>query len=92
MRGSVIRRAHQRYPMPYTVVDPVERRVERQELAPDALDVRRDRAVVDDDVGVAHQRVAVLDVAGMARERVHHPELGEREVDALAVPVARSGA
>ena len=36
---------------------------------------------------VAHQRVAVLDVAGKARERVHHPELGQREVDALAVPV-----
>ena len=53
------------------------------ELAADALDVRRDRAVVDDDVGVAHQCVAVLHVARMARERMHHPELGERERHAL---------
>ncbi len=29
--------------------DPVERRIDRLELAADALDVRRDRAVVDDD-------------------------------------------
>ena len=36
---------------------------------------------------VAHQRVAVLDVARVARQRMHHPELGQREVDALAVPV-----
>jgi hypothetical protein len=30
----------------------------------DALHVRRDRAVVDDDAGVTHQRVAILDVTG----------------------------
>ena len=64
-----------------------KRRIDRLELAPDALHVRRDRAVVDDDVGVAHQRIAVLHVAGKARERMHHPELGQREVHALAVPV-----
>ena len=43
--------------------------------------------VIDDDLGVAHQAVAILDVSGKPGERVHHPEFGEGEIDALAVPL-----
>src|SRR6185295_4214661 len=56
-------------------------------FAPYPLDVRGDRAVVDDGVRLAHQGVAVLDVTGKARERMHHPELRQREIDAPVVPV-----
>jgi hypothetical protein len=62
-------------------------RVDCGELAADALDVRRDRAVVDDDVRIAHQAVAVLHVARILGERMDHPELGQRQVDAPAVPL-----
>src|SRR5690606_7745547 len=43
-------------------LDGVERRVDRGELAPDALDVGGNRAVVDDQIRLAHQLVAALDV------------------------------
>ncbi len=49
--------------------------------------MRGDRAVVDDDLGVAHQAVPVLDVPGEAGQGVDHPEFRQREVDALARPV-----
>ena len=64
----------------------VEAGVDALELAADALDVRGDGRVVDHDVRVAHQLVAVLHVPREARERVHQPELGQREVDDLAAP------
>src|SRR4051812_5111098 len=64
-----------------------KRRIQRDELAANALDVRSDGAVVDDDAGVAHQAVAILDMAGESRHRMHHPELGQGEIDAPAVPL-----
>src|SRR6185295_888711 len=67
-------------------LDAVEAGVERHELLADALDVRGDRAVVHHHARLAHQLLAVLDVAGMARERVDDPELRQREVDARAAP------
>src|SRR5690349_24302248 len=67
-------------------VDGVEGAVHRLELAADALHVRGDGRVVDHDVRVAHQRFAILDVPGIASERVHEPELGEREIDRRAAP------
>ena len=72
--------------MPYTVSMRSKAGSTARNLRADALHVRGDGAVVDHHVGVAHQRVAVLHVAGMARERVHHPELGQREVDGRAAP------
>src|SRR5207247_9841038 len=56
------------------------------ELAPDALHVRGDGRVVDHDVRVAHQLLAVLDVPGKARERMHQPEFREREIDRGVAP------
>src|ERR1700687_2015676 len=70
-------------------VDAVERRVEGEKFPADALDVRGDGGIVNDDLGVAHPGVAILDVAGKASQRVDHPELGQREVDTLAVPLRR---
>src|SRR6185436_16737831 len=70
-------------------LDPVEARVERSELPANALDVRGDRAVVHHHARLAHQLLAVLDVAGMPGERVDDPELREREVDARAPPAGR---
>src|SRR4051812_39122765 len=67
-------------------VDGGERRVYRLELAPDALHVRGDGRVVDHDVRIAHQALAILDVARIARERVHEPELGQREIDRRLAP------
>ena len=49
--------------------------------------MRGDRAVVDDDLGVAHQAVAILDVSGEAGQGVDHPEFREGEIEALARPV-----
>ncbi len=57
-----------------------------QELPADALHVRGDRAVVHHHARLAHEVVAVLHVARMAGERVHHPELGEGQLDPLAGP------
>src|SRR5215831_893633 len=67
-------------------LDAVEPGVERRELPADALDVRGDRAVVHDHARLAHQLLAVLDVPGVAGERVHDPELRQRQVHALAAP------
>src|SRR5436190_20845646 len=63
-------------------IDRAEFLVGGLELAPDALDVRGDGGVVDHDVRVAHQLLAILHMARIARERVHQPELGQREIDA----------
>jgi len=68
-------------------VDGVERRVRGEKLAADALDVRGDGAVVHHQVGVTHQLLPALHVLGKLGERVHHPELGERELDRLLAPV-----
>src|SRR3954470_2391346 len=67
-------------------VDGGELRIYRLELAPDALHVRGDGRVVDHDVRIAHQALAILDVARIARERVHEPELGQREIDRRLTP------
>src|SRR6266540_4590287 len=67
-------------------IDRPELLVDGLKLAPDALDVRRDGRVVDDDVRVAHQLLPVLDVARKARERMHQPELGQREVHGVSAP------
>src|SRR5689334_24492830 len=50
------------------------------------LDVRGHGALVDDEVRLAHQRIAVLHVAREFRQRVHHPELGERELHGTVLP------
>ena len=48
--------------------------------------MRGDGIVVDDQVGFAHQLFAVLHVAGKARQRVHHPELGKGELHPRPAP------
>ena len=48
--------------------------------------MRGDGAIVNDDLGFAHQLVAVLHVAGKLGHRVHHPEFGESEIDFAVVP------
>src|SRR5579871_499811 len=48
-------------------LDRVEARLERLELASNALHVRGDRVVVEHDVRRIHQLLPVLDVPGMAR-------------------------
>ena len=48
--------------------------------------MRGDRALVHDEVRLAHEALAVFHVAGKFRERVHHPELGERQPDGPAFP------
>src|SRR5512135_2680737 len=67
-------------------VDSVERGIDGEELVPYALHVRSDRGVVDDQVCFAHQLVAILDVARELGERVHHPELRQRERDGSTLP------
>src|SRR5437773_10544796 len=67
-------------------VDGGESCVHGLELAPDALHVRSDGRVVDHDVRVAHQLLAVLDVPGEARERMHQPEFRQREIDCGVAP------
>src|SRR5918994_128394 len=67
-------------------LDGVELRVVHGELLANALDVRRDRAFVDDHVRVAHELVARLDVAGQLRERMDDPEFGDGELDRRLVP------
>src|SRR6266852_8755419 len=64
-------------------IDLLERRIDRGEFPADALHVRGDRALVYDQVRLAHEPLAVFHVAGEFRERVHHPELGERQPDRL---------
>src|SRR5262249_29875717 len=54
-------------------VDRGELTIDRLEFPADPLDVRGDGRVVDHDVRVAHQLLAILDVAGKARERMHQP-------------------
>src|ERR1700676_1458211 len=68
-------------------VDAVEQRVEDKKFSADALDVRGDGGIVNDDLGIAHQAVAILDVAGKPGQRVNHPELGQSEVNSLAAPL-----
>src|SRR5262245_30056990 len=65
----------------------VEARIERLELAAQALDMRGDGVVVEHDVGRVHELLAILDVAGMTRERVQYPELGQGKQHDLAVPL-----
>src|SRR5712691_792663 len=63
-------------------LDHVERFVDRLELLAQPLDVAVDRAVVDIDlivVGGVHQRVATLDHARPARQRLQDQELGDRQ-------------
>src|SRR6266852_6139305 len=71
---------------PVHCVDLRERRIDRGEFPADALHVRGDRALVHDQVRIAHKTLAVFHVAGEFRERVHHPELGERQRDGLVFP------
>src|SRR5439155_16192827 len=65
----------------------VELWIHCEKFAADALDVRSDGGIVDDDRGVAHEAVAVLDMTRKLGERVHHPELGQREIDACILPL-----
>src|SRR6266852_4079158 len=72
-------------------LDHVERFVDRLELLAQPLDVAVDRAVVDIDlivVGGIHQRVATLDHARPARQRLQDQELGHRQGHGLALPGA----
>ena len=48
--------------------------------------MRGDRRVVDDDLRLAHQLIAILHVAGKAHERVHHPEFGHGQRHVRVVP------
>src|SRR3954464_1946535 len=71
--------------------DHVEVVVGPLELLAQALDVAVDGAVVDVDlvvVGGIHQRIAALDHAGPARERLQDKELGDRQRDRLVLPRA----
>src|ERR1700682_706326 len=70
-------------------VDAVERRDEDKKFSGDALDVRGDGGIVDDDLCIAHQTVAILDVTRKPSQRMDHPELGQREIHALAIPLRR---
>src|SRR4030088_756393 len=70
-------------------VDAVERWVEDKKFSADALDVRGDGGIVDDDLRVAHHAVAILDVTRKRSQRMDHPELGKREIHTLAVPLRR---
>ena len=47
------------------------------------------RVVVEHGLRSIHQLLAVLDVAGVTRKRVHHPELREREPKLLILPAHR---
>src|SRR6185369_1022802 len=67
-------------------VDGDERRVGGLELAADPLHVRSDRGVIDDDVRVAHELLALLHVAREARQGMDEPELGQRQLHGAAVP------
>src|SRR5919107_3443393 len=69
-------------------LDRVEVAVDLAELAPHALDVAVDGAVVDIDVvliGDVHQLVARLDDAGPLGERLEDHELGDGEGDLAAI-------
>src|SRR4051794_22164851 len=71
--------------------DLLELRVDLAELAPHALDMAVDRAVVHVDrlaVGGIHQLVAVLDVPRPLGERLQQQELGDGEMHLLALPGA----
>src|SRR6202035_3458617 len=65
--------------------------VDRLELLAQPLDVAVDGAVVDVDVlaiGRIHQLVAILDVAGALRQRLKDQELGDGQLDVIALPGA----
>src|SRR5260221_9958290 len=65
--------------------------VDHLELLAQPLDVAVDGAVVDVDmlaVGGIHQLVAALDVTGPRRQRFEDEELGDGELDVLALPGA----
>src|SRR5688500_11290135 len=69
--------------------DGVEVRVDRAELAPDALDVAVDRPVVDVDVvlvGDVEQLVAALHHTWPLGQRFQDQELGDGQSHVLAVP------
>src|SRR5215471_8343852 len=71
--------------------DHVELVVGTLELLAQPLDVAVDGAVVNVDlivIGRVHQRVAALDHAGPARQRLQDQELGDRERDRLVLPGA----
>src|SRR5690606_9845575 len=56
-------------------VDMVEVRVQLQELLADALYVRGDGAVVDEDARLLHQGITAFDMPGELGHGVQHPEL-----------------
>src|SRR3954447_7459626 len=62
--------------------------IERAELAADALDVRRNGAVVYRQAGFPHQRVTVLDMAGEFSERMYNPEFGQGQFHLCAAQCA----
>src|SRR5687768_6175540 len=69
--------------------DRLEAAVDLAELAPHALDVAVDGAVVDIDVVLisdVHQLVARLHDAGPLRQRLQDHEFGHGQGDVLAVP------
>ena len=49
--------------------------------------MRGDGAVIHHDMHLAHQLIAVFDMAGEFGQRMHNPELSEREFDGLAAPL-----
>src|SRR6185312_11844533 len=70
-------------------IDGIKVGVDCEKLLPDALHVRGDRAVVDHDLCVSHELIAVLYVTWKLREAVHHPELCQRQIDRTAAPTHR---
>ena len=54
-----------------------------------ALDMRRDRTVVDNDIGFTHQLLAIFHMAGITRQRMHNPELGQGQVESF-IPICCS--
>src|SRR5215470_9012982 len=57
------------------------------ELAPDALHVRGDGVVIEHHIGRIHELLTAAHVSGMAGERMHDPELGERQQHHPVVPL-----
>jgi hypothetical protein len=64
----------------------IEGGVDFDEFAPQPFDMRRDGVVIQNHVCRVHQLLPVLDVAGIAGERVHDPELGQAQRHRCAVP------
>src|SRR5215470_8217485 len=67
-------------------LDGIERVIERGELATDAFDVRGNGAIVYRQAGLAHQRIPVLHVARILRQRMHDPEFGQGQLERLPGP------